>query len=209
MIKINNHASDKAGNQNDDSISINSANSVTTIITSRISKTLKSHDGKVGGSTTMSSRTITRTNKSINANVHPLDLTGVDGATVMSAGRGSRPRVESFSSNANAHGVFGIDTLNILPTHSDLLKWISDSDSLIKEFNLWSVQNQVENSCCQASPDCCDYASMEIAGEESLNNHNCNENISKDRAENTAACPEMITIIHAPILSQKSEASHV
>jgi hypothetical protein len=157
----------------------------------------------------MSSRTITRTNKSINSDIHSLDLTGVDSSAVVSAGSGSSPRINNFVTDLNAHGVFGIDTFNALPTHSDLIQWISDSNSLIKEFDLWSMQNQVSQSSCEDAPDCCAYASIGIAYEESLNNHNRDNTVGNESGKNAAAGPEDIDVIHTPILSQKVEASHV
>ena len=209
MIDIKNDTQHKADNQNEQSIFIRNSAAVTTVRTSSVSKTLKSHDGKVSSSTTVSSRTITRSNKSIDTNIHSLDFTGMDSSTVISAGSGSSPSVNNFAANLNAHSVFSIDAFNSLPTHSDLIKWISDSDSLIKEFDLWSMQNHIAQSCCENSPDCCNEASMQIANEKTLNNHNRDNQVSHNGSENAASRPEGIQIIHTPILSQKDEASHV
>ena len=209
MVDIKNDSHHAANNKNEQPIFIRNNTAVKTIRTSRISKTLKSHDGKVSRSTTMSSRTITRTNKSIDSDIHSLDLAGMDSPAVIATGSGSSPRVNNFVSNLNTHGVFGVDTFNVLPTHSDLIKWISDSNSLIKEFDLWSVQNQVAQSCCEDAPDCCTDASMGIASEEGLNNHNRNNTVGNESSKNAAARPEDIDVTHALILSQKVEASHV
>ena len=209
MVDIKHDSQHAANNQNEQPIFIRNNAAVTTIRTSRISKTLKSHDGKVSRSTTMSSRTITRTNKSIDSDIHSLDLAGMDSSAVIATGSGSSPRINNFASNLNAHGVFGVDTFNALPTHSDLIKWISDSNSLIKEFDLWSVQNQVAQSCCEETPNCCDDAPVGIASKESLNNHNRDNTVSNESGKNAAAGPEDVDVTHAPILSQKVEASHV
>ena len=209
MVEIKHDSHNATGDQDCQSGFIKDNTALTTISTSRISKTLKSHDGKVSRSTTVSSRTITRTNQSIHANVHPLDFAGVDSSTVIPTGSRSCPSVDSFVANLNAHRVFGINAFYALPTHSDLIKWISDSDSLIKEFDLWSVQNQVDQSCCEDAPDCCTDASMGIASEESLNNHNRDNTVGNESSKNAAAGPEDIDVTHAPILSQKVEASHV
>ena len=209
MVDIKDNSQHTTNDKNAQAILINGNAAVTTISTSRVLKTLKSHDGKISRSTTVSSRTITRTNKSIDADIHPSDFAGMNSSAVVPAGSGSSPRVDSFVSNLDAHGVFGINAFNALPTHSDLIKWISDSDSLIKEFDLWSVQNQIAQNCCESTPGCCDYASMKVASEESLNNHNCDNNVGNESGKNAAAGPEDIKVTHAPILSQKVEASHV
>ena len=209
MVDIKDNSQSATNNQDGQAILVNNNAAVTTINTSRVSKTLKSHDGKISRSTTMSSRTITRTNKSIDSNIHAFDVTGVYISTVIPDGSRSGPSVDSFISNLNAHGVFGINAFDTLPTHSDLIKWISDSDSLIKDFDLWSVQNQVTQNCCEGAPDCCDYTAVGIASEESLNNHNCNNKVGNESGKNAAAGPEDIKVTHAPILSQKVEASHV
>ena len=209
MIDIKNDTQHKADNQNEQSIFIRNSAAVTTVRTSSVSKTLKSHDGKISRSTTVSSRTITRTNKSTNSDIHPLDFTGMDSSAVISTGCGSSPRINNFAANLNAHSVFSIDAFNSLPTHSDLIKWISDSDSLIKEFDLWSMQNQVAQSCYEGTPDCCTNAPMGIAHEESLNNHNRDNAVGNESGKNAAAGPEDFDVTHTPILSQKVEASHV
>ena len=209
MIDIKNDSQHTADNQNEQSIFILNNAAATTVHTSSVSKTFKSHDGKVSRSTTVSSRTITRTNKSTNSYIHSLDFTGMDASAVISTGCGSSPRINNFMINLNAHGVFGIDTVNALPTHSNLIKWISDSNSLIKEFDLWSMQNQVSQSSCEDAPDCCAYASIGIAYEESLNNHNRDNTVGNESGKNAAAGPEDIDVTHTPILSQKVEASHV
>ena len=209
MVGIKNDSQHTADNQSEQPIFIRNHDAVTTVRTSRISKTLKSHDGKISRSTTMSSRTITRTNKAADSDIHSLDLTGMDSSAVISAGSGSSPRINNFVSDLNTHGVFGIDIFNALPTHSDLIKWISDSNSLIKEFDLWSVQNQVAQGCCEDAPDCSTDASMGIASEESLNNHNRDNTVGNECSKNATAGPEDIDVTHAPILSQKVEASHV
>ena len=209
MVDVKNDAHNTTGNQDSKSVFVNNNAAVTTVSTSRISKTLKSQDGKIRRSTTVRSRTITRTNNSIGANIHSLNLTGMDSSTVISAGSGSSPSINNFVSNLNTHGVFGFDAFNQLPTDGDLIKWISDSDSFIKEFNLWSMQNQVTQSGCEDTPGCCNDASMQIASEKGLNNHNQDNQVSNVSSENTASGPENIEITHAPILSQKAEASHV
>ena len=117
--------------------------------------------------------------------------------------------MDTFLADLNAHGVFSIDTLNILPTYGDLLKWISDSDSLIKEFYSWALKNQVENCCGENTPNCCKDALKDSAGIKSLDRQNANKYVRNDGSNNATAGPEDIDITHAPILSQKVEASHV
>ncbi len=209
MVDIKEHSQQATDNQNGQTIFVNNHAAVTTVRTSRVSKTLQSHDGKISRSTTVSSRTITRTNKSIDTNIHASDFAGMDSSAVVPAGSRSCPSINNFVSNLNTHSVFGVNAFNALPTHSDLIKWISDSDSLIKEFDLWSVQNQVAQSCCESTPSCCDYAAMQVTTEESLNNHNCDSNVSNESGKNAAVGSENIKVTHTPILSQKVEASHV
>ena len=209
MVDVKRDSYEQTGDQSNQSIFVDKHITFTTFDISRISKVFQSQDGKVSRSTTVRSRTITRTNNSIGANLHSLNLTGMDSSTVVSAGSGSSPSINNFVGNLNTHGVFGFDAFNQLPTDGDLIKWISDSDSFIKEFNLWSMQNQVAQSGCEDTPGCCNDASMQIASEESLNNHNQDNQVSNVSSENTASGPKNIEITHAPILSQKAEASHV
>ena len=209
MVDVKRDSYEQTGDQSNQSIFVDKHITFTTFDISRISKVFQSQDGKVSRSTTVRSRTITRTNQAVDSNVQTSDFTGVNGSTVIATGSGSSPSVNSFATNLNTHGVFGINAFNALPTHSDLIKWISDSDSFIKEFDLWTVQNKINQRRGKNSPGCCEHTAMNVTYKDALNNHDCDNYVGNESAENTASGPEDIKITHVPILSQKSEASHV
>lgn len=209
MIEIKNSPKERTRNQDNKASFIKYNAAITTIVTRTVAKTLKSQVGKVGSSPTMRSRTITRTNNPAGPNVQAPHLAGMNSSTVVSTGSGSGPGVNTLTSNLDAHGVFSIDALNELPTYSDLFKWISDSYSLIKEFNLWSVQNQVAQSCCEATPNRADQALVNAASKNGLSNHNCNDDVGKISGNNAPTWSEDFDIVHGAILSQDCEALHV
>lgn len=194
-------------NRNSEPIGVDST--FATVITTRSFKSLQSKNGKISGSTTMRSGTITRTNKSIAANIHSFNFTGMNGSSMVSPGSGRSPSVDSFISNLNTHGVFGIDTFNPLPAHSDLIEWISDANALIKEFDLWSMQNHIDKRCRKTTPDGINEAIIPTATKETLNNQYHNDKVEGQRGKNATARAKEFNVIHGAILSQKSEATHV
>ncbi len=209
MKDIQGQARQRGYDQQRDSETIDVDATLTTISTSRISKSLQSKDGKIGRSTTVRSGAITRANKSSSANIHTFNFTGMNGATMVAPWSGSGPSVNSFISNLNAHGVFGIDAFYALPTHSDLIEWISDSNALIKEFDLWSMQNHINQSCRKTTPDYARQRLVPTIASKTLNGQYQNNKVKGQRCENAAARPKAINVVHEAILSQKSGATHV
>lgn len=209
MKDIQGQAGQRGCDQDRDGESIDVDSTLATISAFRISKSFQSKDGKIGRSTTVSSRTITRTNKASSTNIHAFNFTGMNGSAVVAPRRGRGPGVNSFFSNLNAHGVFGIDTFNALPTHCDLIEWISDSNALIKELDHWSMQNHINQSCGKTTPDCTRETLVPTATGETLNSQYQNYEVKGQSRENAAARAKAVDVVHQAILSQKSGATHV
>ncbi len=101
------------------------------------------------------------------------------------------------------------DILDLIPTNGDFSQWVSNANTLIKNFNAGSMQNQV-NKCARTNAQTqTDNNSSEAAIENLLNHHGANNYVGNGRSEDTASRPEEFNVIHTPILSQKVEASHV
>ena len=209
MIEIKEHTQQRRGDQNSDSPLVDLDTTVTTIATARLSKIFQSQDGKISRSSTVSSRTITRSNKSSRTDVHAPNLTGMDSTTVVAPGRGSSPRIDSFIAHLDTHGVFSFDALDSLPTYSNLIEWISNSETLIKEFDLWSMQNHVNQSYRKSGPTNTGKSSVPRTGEKTLRDYNQNYQINDQRSKDTTPWSKNIDVVHEAILSQKNEATHV
>ena len=209
MIEIKEDSQQRGGDQHSDSPLVDLDTTITTIATARLSKSFQSKDGKISRRSTVSSRTITRSNKSSSADIHALNLTGMDSTTVVSPRRGSSPRINSFIAHLDTHGVFSFDALDSLPTYSNLIEWISNSDSLIKEFDLGSMQNQVNQSYREGSPANTEKSSVPRTSKKTLRDQNQNHQINDQRSEDAASWSKNLDIVHEAILSQKNEATHV
>lgn len=209
MIDINGQAGQTSSDQYKNSRSIDIDLIVATVITSRIFKSFQSKDGKISRSTTMSTRTIARSNKSGSANIHSLNLAGMDSSTMVAPRSGSGPSINSFIAHQNTHGVFGINAFNTLPTHSNLIEWISDSNSLIKEFDSWSMQNQVGQSYGECTPNGACKAGVPSTAQETLNNQRNDYQVNDQRGKDTATWSKNLDVVHGAILSQKKETTHV
>lgn len=209
MKDIQGQARQRGYDQQRDSETIDVDSTRATIRTSRISKSLQSKDGKIGRGTTVSSGTITRTNISIGANIQTSNFTSMNSSAMVTSRSRPGPSVNSFIFNLNTHGVFGIDTFNPLPTHSDLIEWVSDANALIKEFNLWSMQNHINQSCRKTTPDYARQTLVPTITRETLNGQYQNDEVKSQGRENANVRSKAIDVVHQVILSQKSGAEHV
>ena len=209
MIEIKEQTQQRGGNQYSDAQLVDVNTALTTITATKFSKSFQSQGSKISGGSTMSSRTITWSNKSGSADTHSLNLTGVDSTTVVSPGCWSGPRINGFISHMDAHGVFSFYALNSLPTYSNLIEWICDSDSLVKEFDFWSMQDHINQIYRESSPANTNESSVPRISKKVLRDQNQSHHVNDHRGEDTASRTKNVNVIHGAILSQKNEATHV
>lgn len=173
------------------------------------SKTIESQGRQVRRSTTVSSRIISRSHVSTSTDIRTLNVTGVDLSGVMSAGSGSSPSINNLSANSDTHGVFSIDAFNEFPTNGDFANWISNTDAFVKELELWTLHQNINESGQTNSPAYCADGSKDVSGINALENHSSDNEISNACTDQTAAGSKNLKVAHKTILSYKNEARYV
>lgn len=206
MVDIKDYPQKKTANQSNDSNIIENNSRLDCFNVFNGVKGFQASTRQISRRTTVSSRAFARSNQPINSDVHSFNFTGMNTSTVVSTWCWSGPSVNIFIGNGDTHGEFSFDTLNQLPTSNELIEGIYNSDSFIKELNLGSMQNHVNELGGENPPSQGQDFAAQVAHHESLNNHNQNSTIGNAGSKNTTAWSKNIKIVHLPILSQKVEA---
>ena len=173
------------------------------------SETSQSQGRQVRRSTTVSSRIISRSHVSTSADARTFYVAWMDFAGVMTTRGWSSPRVNSFSTDSNAHGVFSIDAFDKIPTSSDIANRICDADAFIKELELWAMHNNINQNGQANTPTQCAHGTEEVGEINALENHSSDNEISNSCTDETAAGSKNFKVAHVAILSYKNEARYV
>ena len=116
-------------------------------------KVFSAQSRNVRTGTRITSRRVTQSNRIIGAMGREIGF--MQTLDVTTARSWSSPGIESFIINEDRHTVFSFDLLNSIPTNSDLLGWVNDLDTFIKDYNVGFEKPQVRSenadSTCQAS----------------------------------------------------------
>ena len=179
-----------------------------TITSTSISKGSKSSTTEVRRHTRISSRRFSGANKAIE--LQPFDLAGMNSAGVISAGRLGGPHayldaVAKFQKS----GVLSFNDINILPTDDNRAQWITDANTLIEDFNTWTMQNNVDTKCEESAPGQRGPGSHQTVAVDAFAGQTTEQQVGKDGSKDRSARSKEFTIIHSSILSRKAEVSHV
>ena len=179
-----------------------------TITSTSISKGSKSSATEVRSHTRISSRRFTGANETIE--LQPLDLTGVNGARVVSAWSlgGPHAYLEAIA-KLQKSGVLSFNDINILPTNDDCGQWITDADALIKDFYAGAMQNNVNTKCEQSAPGQGGQGISQTIAVDAFAGHTAEQQVGKDGGNDRSAGSKEFTVIHSSILSRKAEVLHV
>ncbi len=142
----------------------------------------------------------------IESDIHAFDFAGMNTSRVVSAGSGSRPGVDGLAPDLNAHRVSGLNGFHSVPTNSDLLQGISNTDSLIEDLYLGMNEEQIGTAENKACP-CNGYeVGLKSSGRNRLNDKSKNNECSNasgepDRAR--AIKKDITSRTHRAIFSQQ------
>jgi hypothetical protein len=179
-----------------------------TITSTSISKGSKSSTTEVRRHTRISSRRFTGANETIE--LQPFDLTGVNGAGVISAGGLGGPHAYLDAvAKLQKSGVLGFNDINILPTDDNRAQWITDADALIKDFYAWAMQNNVDTQSEESAPRQRGQGITQTIAVDAFAGHTAKQQVGKDGGNDRSAGSKEFTVIHSSILSRKAEVSHV
>ena len=82
-------------------------------------------------------------NLNLVAELVALELAGVNGASMVTAGRNRSPRRDSLPWGHDGQGVANVDVDHFVPTNGNRSERVGDNHAFIEDFNLWSNENQV------------------------------------------------------------------
>jgi hypothetical protein len=179
-----------------------------TITSTSISKGSKSSTTEVRRHTRISSRRFSGANETIE--LQPLDLTGVNGAGVISAGGlgGPHAYLEAVA-KLQKSGVLSFNDIDILPTDENRAQWITDADALIKDFYAGTMQNNVDTQSEESAPRQGGQGITQTVAVDAFAGHTAEQQVGKDGGNDRSAGSKEFTVIHSSILSRKAEVSHV
>jgi hypothetical protein len=179
-----------------------------TITSTSISKGSKSSTTEVRRHTRISSRRFSGANKAIE--LQPLDLAGMNSAGVISAGGlgGPHAYLEAIA-KLQKSGVLSFNNIDILPTDDNRAQWIADTDALIKDFNAWAMQNNVDAQSEESAPGQRGQGITQTIAVDAFAGHTAKQQVGKDGGNDRSAGSKEFTVIHSSILSRKAEVSHV
>lgn len=139
----------------------------------------------------------------VESNIHAFDFAGMNTSCVVSAGSRRRPCVDRLASDLDTHRVAGFDRFNAMPTNSDLLQGIGNTDALIEDFNFRMDEEQVRAAQSKACPCDSDKVSLKTSGRNGLNNKSKNNEPSETSGEPDRPWAVEKNIIHSIIFSQQ------
>lgn len=179
-----------------------------TITSTSISKGSKSSTTEVRRHTRISSRRFTGANETIE--LQPLDLAGMNGAGVVSAGGLGGPHAYLDAvAKLQKSGVLSFNDINILPTDENRAQWITDADALIKDFYAGTMQNNVDTQSEESAPRQSGQGISQTVAIDAFDNHSTEQQVGNGSANDRSTGSKEFTIIHSSILSRKAEVSHV
>ena len=142
----------------------------------------------------------------IETDIHTLDFTLMNAARVISTGGWSRPSVDNFAADGDAHRVTSFDRFNAIPTNGNTLQGIGDRDALIKDCHCGMDEEQVGTAQYKSSPSDGDKVTLDSAGRDRLDNQSKNNDSGNACAKPNGAwsISQNVTHLHSVILSQQS-----
>jgi len=94
---------------------------------------------------------IANRNRRAFSNAQVSGLTGMNRASVITTGGGSRPSVDVLAADANGHRVLRVDCLDVLPADEMVGNRIPDFDAVVEHSNARSNEQQVDPVCKPAA----------------------------------------------------------
>lgn len=133
-----------------------------------------------------------------------LNFRGVNRTSVVATWSGSRPGVGGFSIDLDAHGVFGFERLNLIPTHSHTEEGVGNDQPFVEILDLGANEKQVGAIAHQDAQSDSNEAGLQRAGHDGLNDQDPREAESYNRRDPNGSRTKEVGVGHLPIFSQSS-----
>ena len=163
---------------------------------------LPTTSGQVSRNTRITSRRFTKSNRTLTSDIHSSNFAGMNFSSVVSTRSWSGPSVNNLSSSLNTHGVPSFDGADIAPTDVVTPEWINNFDSIIRNLQERAMQDQIEAERHQASKSNGQEGLANLAGKDSLKNHDGNNAVCNCRSNSTGFTSKDFGVGHDSILAQ-------
>ena len=176
---------------------VRSANSLT------LSKSIVTNSSKSNSYSRMAARRFTSAHAVGIRNLQSSDLSGMNSSAVIPAWGLSRPGVDFFATNADIHGEFNADILNLIPTNRSFAKRVGDCDAFIKDGHLGADKAEMKEIADQQRPTKSCVKTIESLDKETLRGNTGGKKIDESSEEVTTSSSVDLRISHANSLSRK------
>ena len=168
-----------------------------------LSKSIVTNSSKSNSYSRVAARRFTSAHAVGIRNLQSSDLSGMNSSAVIPAWGLSRPGVDFFATNADIHGEFNADILNLIPTNRSFAKRVGDCDAFIKDGHLGADKAEMKEIADQQRPTKSCVKTIESLDKETLRGNTGTEEINESSEEVTTSSSVDLRISHANSLSRK------
>ena len=168
-----------------------------------LSKSIVTNSSKSNSYSRVAARRFTSAHAVGIRNLQSSDLSGMNSSAVIPAWGLSRPRVDFFATNADIHGEFNADILNLIPTNRSFAKRVGDCDAFIKDGHLGADKAEMKEIADQQRPTKSCVKTIESLDKETLRGNTGGKKIDESSEEVTTSSSVDLRISHANSLSRK------
>ena len=168
-----------------------------------LSKSIVTNSSKSNSYSRVAARRFTSAHAVGIRNLQSSDLSGMNSSAVIPAWGLSRPGVDFFATNADIHGEFNADILNLIPTNRSFAKRVGDCDAFIKDGHLGADKAEMKEIADQQRPTKSCVKTIESLDKETLRGNTGGKKIDESSEEVTTSSSVDLRISHANSLSRK------
>ena len=168
-----------------------------------LSKSIVTNSSKSNSYSRVAARRFTSAHAVGIRNLQSSDLSGMNSSAVIPAWGLSRPGVDFFATNADIHGEFNADILNLIPTNRSFAKRVGDCDAFIKDGHLGADKAEMKEIADQQRPTKSCVKAIESLEKETLRGNTGSKKIDESSEEVTTSSSVDLRISHANSLSRK------
>ena len=209
MLEINDKTHNKCRTQNYNVVEIKFSIHTCNGHFPELIKVIETHGRQEVGGATMGVRIFTGRDSRVFVDGQSLKVGRMKRSVVVSTGRRGSPGRNSFGFSVDSQCISSAQVINVVPASRVLPEGISNTNSLIKNFNLRPLQSHVKESPKENTPAKITKKGNKLQIWEILNNQNGYPDVRDDRSEDTTFWFKEVAISHVPILSHGIEEVHV
>lgn len=164
-------------------------------------KGLKAKSAELSGLAAAGSWRLAGANLNLVAELVSLELTAVNGSSVVATRSNGSPRSDALSRSHDGQCVTHIDVNYFVPTDSNRSERIGDNHAFIEDFNLWSDENQVSRDYAGYGPKAARNGRYDFFGQPESRGQQRAENQYQSGKNVAAARSKNLSITHVSIIA--------